>query len=942
MPRRCLIALATITLAAGPALAAQDTAPFTSAELARRISFDPLVTVDTLPNGLVYYIRENHYPEHRAELRLAVRVGSVVEDDDQRGLAHVVEHMAFNGTPSFPKNDLVHYLQSIGSRFGADVNAYTSFDETVYMLEVPTDTGKFLSTGIQILGEWAHSVSYDPDEIDSERGVVSEEWRLGRGAAARMRDEQFPVLLKGSRYADRMIIGTLAGLQNFKHDALTRFYHKWYRPDLMAVVAVGDFDKDSVEAMIRQRFSAIPKPTPLERPSYPVPAHDSVYVTIATDPEATNSSIQFYSILPRRAYATVQSFRDRYVERLGLAMLNARFAEITQKPNPPFALGAAFRGYLVGSADAYTLVGGVPEGGLVTGFGALLTETERARRHGFTTGELVRTMADAARGQETTFREADKQLSGTRAGELLRHFLQGEDVAGTAAEYRLYQRINPTVTLAEVNAAMQALLTPTSPVIIASAPAKSSLTPPTQAELLSVYRAVQAKSIEPYRDSVVSGGLLARVPEPAAITAERTIPDLGITEWDLANGVRVILKPTDFQNDEVILRATSPGGSSLVPDSLATDARFATMVADVGGVGGLSATDLRKALSGKSASASVMIGDQTEGVSGRSSAADVETMLQLVYLRFTAPRRDSSAFLAFRQSMQASMANLSASPLKTFSDTVTATITSHSPREKPMSAELFDEIDLDRALAIYRDRFADASDFTFFLVGSFNVDSVKPLVQRYLGGLPSLGRKESGLPVGPRPPEGTIEKVVRLGSEPQSQTVMVFSGPFTWDAGENYVMSSLGELLSNRLLDNLREKLGGTYSVNAMLQGQREYPNIYLGVVQFGSAPERAAELEQAVLAEIKTLADSGPSAAELEKVREGQLRARETALKTNMFWASQLSQSYEYGDNPEEILKYRQLVNGLTAEKIRDAARMYLRGKNYVHITLLPAEVTP
>lgn len=942
MSRHCLIALATLTLATGPALAAQDTGPLTAAQLAGRIGFDPLVTVDTLDNGLVYYIMENHYPAARAELRLAVRVGSVVEDADQRGLAHVVEHMAFNGTASFPKNDLVHYLQSIGSRFGADVNAYTSFDETVYMLQVPTDTGTFLSQGIHILGDWASHVTFDPAEIDAERGVVIEEWRLGRGAAARMRDAQFPVLLKGSRYADRMIIGTLEGLQGFTPDALTRFYRTWYRPELMAVVAVGDFDKDSVEAMIRAEFSKIPRGAAMVRPTFPIPPHDSVYVAVTTDPEATNSSLQFYSILPRRPYAIVQSFRDRYVERLGLAMLNARFAEITQKPNPPFAFGAAFRGYLVGSADSYTLVGGVPEGGLTSGFGALLTETERARRHGFTTGELTRALADAARGQETNFREADKHLSGTRAGELLRHFLQGEDVAGTAGEYRLYQRINPTVTLAEVNAAMQALLTPTNPVIVASAPAKSGLTPPTEAALLGAYRAVQAMSIEPYRDSVVSGGLLAQLPKPAAITAERTIPDLGITEWTLANGVRVVLKPTDFQNDEVILRATSPGGSSLVPDSLATDARFATMVADVGGVGGLSATDLRKALSGKSASASVMIGDQTEGVSGRSSAADVETMLQLVYLRFTAPRRDSSAFLAFRQSMQASMANLSANPQKTFSDTVTATITNHSPREKPMSAELFDAIDLDRALAIYRDRFADASDFTFFLVGSFNVDSLKPLVQRYLGGLPSLGRKEAGLPVGPVPPAGTIEKVVRLGSEPQSQTVMIFSGPFTWDAQENYVMSSLGELLSNRLLDNLREKLGGTYSVNAMLQGQREYPNIYLGVVQFGSAPERAAEMEQAVLAEIKALADSGPTAAELEKVREGQLRARETALKTNSFWAGRLSQSYQYGDDPAEVLKYRQLVDGLTAEKIQGAARAYLGRKNYVHITLLPAAVTP
>lgn len=932
MPRRTLLALVGLFALAAP-LTAQDAAP---------LPLDPLVTRGTLPNGLTYFIRENRYPEQRAELRLAVRVGSVVEEEDQRGLAHFAEHMAFNGTVSFPKNDIIHYLQSIGSRFGADVNAYTSFDETVYMLEVPTDTGTFLQTGMQILGEWAGAVAYDPAEIDAERGVVIEEWRAGRGAGARIRDQQLPVLLAGSRYADRLPIGTLESLQGFRHEALTRFYRTWYRSDLMAVIAVGDFDADSVEALIRRHFATIPGPTSTARPDFTVPPHDSVSVTIATDPEATNSSVALYHLLPRRVVSSMAGFRERYLEQLGLTMLNARFAEITQRADPPFAFAGASRGTFVATADAFTLFGGVTADGILTGFEAALVELERARRHGFTATELQRTLASEAAGQERLYQERDKQESSLRADELVRHFLHAEDVLGTEGEYRAYQAINPTVTLDEVNAAARALFTPSSPVIAVNTPAATEVATPNAEQVLAVYHDVAARDIAPYRDSVVGSELLPVLPEPGTIVAERTIPELEVTEWTLSNGVRVVLKPTDFKNDEVVLGATSPGGTSLYPDSVITSATFADAVAGLGGLGTLSATDLRKVLSGKVASANPSIGERTEGFSGRSNARDVETMLQLVYLRFTAPRRDSSAFVAFRQTMQTALANMSASPQKAFTDTLTAVVTRNSPRVRPVSAELFDEIDLDRAMAIYRDRFADAGDFTFFLVGAFTLDSLRPLVERYLASLPSTGRVETARDVGPVPPTGVITKEVRKGSEPQSMTMLIFSGPFEWDVEQNHLLASLGEVLSNRLLDNLREKLGGTYSVSAQIQANRDYPPVYVGFVQFGSAPDRVEELEAAVLAEIRALADSGPSEEELVKVREGQIRGAETAMKTNQFWVSRLSDYWQYGDDPLRILAWRERVDALTTERIRDAARQYLSGENYIRVSLLPAEVTP
>jgi zinc protease len=506
----------------------------------------------------------------------------------------------------------------------------------------------------------------------------------------------------------------------------------------------------------------------------------------------------------------------------------------------------------------------------------------------------------------------------------------------------MYQRLGPAITLDEVNRATRDLLAGKNRVIAVNAPEKAGVAVPTEAQLIAAYNAVKAKTLEPYKDIVVSGPLVAKVPASVEIVSQRTIPEIGVTEWKLANGVRVVLKPTDFMADQIILTGTSPGGTSLVPDSLYVSASYAATVASAGGIGGFNAIDLRKLLTGKTASASVSIGERTENVFGNASNKDVETMFQLVYLRFTAPRRDSSAFVAFRQTSQAAMSNAAASPQKAFFDTVSVTMSQHNFRTRPFGPATLDEINLDRALAIYRDRFADASDFTFFIVGSFNVDSLKPLVQRYLGGLPSLNRKEAGRDVGIRPPAGLVEKTVRRGVEPQSQTFMAFTGPYQYSATNDYLMSSLGELLTNRLIDKLREKLGGTYSVGARLSGSRDAPHTYTATIQFGSAPERADELTKAVLADIKALSDSGPSAAEVEKVKAGQLRARETSLKTNFFWTGQLSTAYRYGDDPRDVLAYTRLVDGLTAAAIRDAARHYLKNDNYVHVTLLPETTRP
>lgn len=913
-----------------------------SLDPATKLALDPLVKTGTLENGVRYFIRANQFPLKRAELRLAVNAGSVLEDPDQLGLAHFVEHMAFNGTANFPKQDIVHYLQSIGSRFGPDVNAYTSFDETVYMLNVPTDTGTFIRKGIQILGEWAHLQRFDPKEVEAERGVVTEEWRLGRGAFGRIRDKHFPTIFKGSLYAERLPIGTAENLKAAPVAALKRFYERWYRPENMSVIVVGDFNVADIEAQVRQEFGKIPRSrTSLTRPQPTIANSDSLRVSIATDHEAPNTTVEVYALVPPRDQQTLGAFRQRLVERLGSTMLNARLADIGQGQNPPFSFASVGGGSFVRAANIHAMTAGVRDGGALTGLEAVLTEVERVNRFGFTQSELDRAKTNVIRSAERSMAERDRRTSASFADELVRHFLQGEEALATEA-YRLNQQLAAGVSLDEVNAVTRGRITSRNRAVLISAPEKAGSTLPTEAQVLGVFATVKAKTLEPYKDVVATAPLLPKLPTPGTIAATKAIAELGVTEWKLSNGVTVVLKPTDFQADQIVLTGTSPGGTSVVPDSSYVSATLASTAAGVGGIGTLNSADLRRTLTGKLASANASIGTRTETVSGSASPKDVETMFQLVYMRFTAPRKDSVAFAAFRQSMEAQMANRAASPSAAFFDTLTATLTQNAFRARPMTPDLLKEVDLDRAFAVYRDRFADASDFTFFIVGTFNVDSIRPLVQRYLGGLPSLNRKEVAKDDGIRPPKGVIEKTVRRGVEPQSQTSLTFTAPYSYSAENAHTLTSMREIMVNRLTDRLREALGGTYGVGVSASGNRETTKLSTVTINFGSAPDRADELTKAIFEEIRELQEKGPTAADVEKIQAAQRRARELAVRQNIFWAGSLSGAYQNGDDPRDVLKYDALVAGLTPAKIREAARAYIKTDNYVRVTLLPEAKRP
>ena len=917
--------------------AAKTTAP-DSFRLTARLPVDPTVRVGTLPNGMRYYVRRNAKPEQRAELRLVVNAGSILEDDDQRGLAHFLEHMAFNGTKSFAKNDIVKYLESIGVRFGADLNAQTGFDETIYILPVPTDSAGILEKSFRFLGDVATGIVFDSLEVVAERGVVLSEWRSGLGAGERLRDLQFPVIFRGSRYAQRLPIGLPAVIEHANPAPLKRFWRDWYRPDLMAVIAVGDADPARLEALIRRTFGPIPRRANARpRTVASVPTHDSTLVSIATDPELTSSSVGVLWKLPPTGTRTVGELRLLMMRRLYNSMLNQRFSELSQKPDAPFVGAGSGGGNFVRGSDYYSLDAGAKEGQLLASLEVVLTEAERVHRHGFLQSELDRGRTNLLRSFERAYTERDKTPSASYVGEYIDNFLSGDGIPGIAYEYAAAKALLPAVTLAAVNALGNERSSAANRVVTVTLPKKDSLVPPTEAEVRSIFAKVAASTIRPWTETVAEGALVRTVPAPGRVVAEKRFDSISLVEWTLSNGVRVYVKSTDFNADQVLMTAWSPGGASLLPDSSVFRGAVTTAVIERGGVGEFSLIDLNKKLTGKVASASPVIGDLNEGLNGRASPKDLETLMQLIWLRMTAPRADSIALQTLLQQVDASLRNKDANPGAVFSDTVQVTLANGHPRVRPVSVEMLKELDLAQMLAIYKDRFSDASDFSFLFVGNVDAATLKPLAEQWLASLPSTGRQETFRDVGPKLFSGRIDKTVRKGLAPQSQTALLLAGADVWSREQAYVLSSVGEVLEMRLNDRLREALGGTYSVGINTAFARRPRQEWQLVISYGSAPEKADTMFTAVLHELDSLRRVPPTAAEVERVREQQRRELEVARKQNGWWVGMLQGRLDNGDDVTTVFADDALIAGLTAEKLAAGARKFLDETNRARFVLLP-----
>jgi zinc protease len=914
--------------------------------LAQMLPTDPSIKIGTLANGLRYYIRANKKPEKRAEMRLVVNAGSMQEDDDQQGLAHFAEHMAFNGTKNFAKQDLVNYLERIGLRFGPDLNAYTSFDETVYMLQVPTDSAAIMTKALQILEDWAHNISFDGVEIDKERGVVTEEWRLGRGAMMRTINRQLPIAYKGSRYAERLPIGQKAILDTFKHETLRRFYREWYRPNLMAVVIVGDIDVAVMEERVKAQFSGLTNPAnPRPRTVASVPDHKDTYVSTVSDAETPVSVVQIFSKTDKPSRGSAGDYRRNIVQAIAYGIISERLGEIAQKPNPPF--GGAYCGATgplpLRTKDANGLMAYfIKDNNIPRALETILTEGERARRHGFTLGELDRMKISMLRRMEKGYLEREKTESEGLASEYIRNFLEQETIPGIEVEFMLYKAFLPTITLEEVNTVAKALLPDSNRVILASLPQKDGAAMPEPAQLLALVESIKQKTIEPYKETVSVEPLIEPGKEPKAsqILAEKPVKGADATEITFANGVKAVLKYTEFKNDEISIQSFSPGGHSLVATEDFPSAANITGIMQQSGVGAFDAIALQKKLAGKVVAVTPYVNELYEGVNASCSPKDVETALQLIYLSFTAPRKDSAGFQSYRQRLQAVLENLSRSPEYTFQDTVQQTLSGYHPRRPSFTKDFLDKVSLDKAYSIYQNRFADASDFTFFVVGKYDTATLKPLLAKYLGGLPSIKRKENWRDVGVKPPKGLIEKTIKKGVEPKSLVNISFDGDFVWNDDNRFALSTLMETLNIKLREVMREDKGGVYGVSASASPSRIPKQRYSIQVEFGCAPDRVDELVKTVYAQIDSVKLVGLGKDYVNKVKETRRRQHETNLKENSYWMGALQNLYMNGDPVEKQLNVVKASEKLTPALIKQSAQKYFGTKNRVKVVLVPEKI--
>ena len=902
-------------------------------DAAQPIGLDPLVVTGRLANGMTYFVRPNKKPENRVELRLAIRSGSVLEADDQRGLAHLLEHMAFNGSRDFKKQDLVKYLESIGMSFGADLNAFTSFDKTVYMLQVPAEQEK-VAKAMQILENWASALLLEGKEIDQERAVVIEEWRLRRGADQRMMDQQFPILFHDSRYAQRLPIGTKEVLDTFTHDRVRAFYQDWYRPDLMSVSVVGDFPTDQLKAMVEERFGKIPaREKPVELPTFPVPDHEQTLYALAEDAEASSSSIGVMWKRDPLPSLTAADFRRGVLESLFTSMLNLRLDEIREKADAPFLRARAGGGRYIRTKEFYSLSAEVKENGHLPGFKALLTEVERVRRHGFTEGELKRTLANLHRSLKKAYQERETTPSSALVMGLVGYFT--DETAFPSAERRLqlFEELQPDITLAEINQLANTLMPARNQVVVGDGPKKEGLVLPKQEELAAALEAAGKAEVAAYKDNAKDEPLLAKLPAPGSVRERKSFDPLGLTQLILSNGIQVWLKPTDFKKDEVLLSAFSPGGLSLVSVPDLIPGETASTLVDQSGVGVFNRVQLRNRLSGKVVSLSPFVGELQEGLSGGCSPEDMQTLFELIHLTFTAPRLDTETFQTLQRDMRESLVNRWSEPESWMSDRMAEVLSGHHPRHRPPRLDDPDRMNAERSLALFRERFADADDFTFLLVGNVDVEEVAKLAAQYLATLPVREGAESWKDPRVKKPAGEQRHVVEKGVDPKAQVSMIYHGPMTWDYRNRHRLQSLLQVLNIRLRESIREDKGGVYSIRAGPSFD-QYPRPeYQVQIGFGCDPARATELISAVKAEIERLKKKPITAAELAQVQETQRRKRETDLKTNSFWSSVLQFYLWNQEDPIQILKFEEMVSSLNAKELQQAAQTYFGANQAVFI---------
>jgi len=904
-----------------------------------RLPFDSAVTTGTLPNGLRYYIRKNSRPEKRVELQLAVKAGSVDEADDQQGVAHFLEHMAFNGSRRFKPGELISTLESSGARMGPHLNAYTSFDETVYMFQLQTDREGLVEKGVQALADFAGGLTLDPKEVEKERGVVIEEWRGRLGAGQRILDQQVPVLFYKSKYAERLPVGKPDIVKTVPVARVRAFYRQWYRPDRMAVVVVGDVDPEKMLALVKQEFGGLAKPAaaaPVR--NYPMPMHAETLVKVASDPETQGSTVSIMRKRPRGPDDTVKDYRESLVEQLVSRMVNERFSELARKPDAAFLGAGAGGGGLSPTVETFSLNASVQHGKTEAGLAALVNEANRVKQHGFGPAELDRAKKTLLSFFERAYNERDKTESGSYAGEYVRHFLNGEPSPGIAYEFGLAKSVVPGVTVEEVTAEARRLLTEGSAVVLAVSPKKEDVAIPTEEQLRAALTKAEAVGVTAWADAASGKAIVERAPDPGAVKGRREVAALGLTIVTYANGVEAWFKPTDFKNDEILFSFVSHGGASLAAPEKYIEAQVAPTYIGVSGAGGHSATDLTRLTAGKQVRALPTVGGYTHGITGASTPADLETALQLLYIRFTAPGDDPQQFEILKKQFEAAFANRANNPTALWSEKIGTVNTSGHYSAQPITVERLSKLDRAAIVSFYRERFSNAADFTFLIVGAFKLDEAIPLVGRYVGSLPSTGKpattwKDTGITF----PAAIERATVQKGKEPKALTVLAFAADPTLDATEQGRVEAATDVLEIGMRDILREELGQTYTVSVGLNQQLPQRGAGFIAVQFGGAPDTIDTMVERTRQEVKRLQQEGPSEDLTNRAKEAARREFETSMKQNGAWLGRLQVTKLLDRDPMVILQRPQRIDAITPAVLHETFKKYFPLDRYTVVTLLP-----
>ncbi|MCL2434761.1 MAG: insulinase family protein [Lentimicrobiaceae bacterium] len=901
------------------------------------LPMDPKIVTGTLDNGLTYYIRENQKPENRAIFFLAVDAGSVIERDDQLGLAHFAEHMGFNGTKQFPGNSLVNELEKKGVIFGRDLNASTGFEATLYFVNLPTDDEELFNMGLKILDGWAFNMLLTEDEIDNERGVIIEEWRLYQSADERMFEKMLPILFKGSQYAERNVIGTLESLENFTYQAIRDYYKRWYRPDNMAIILVGDFDGKDMEKKVKDFFTINDKPTtPLDRPYFEIPGNKEPIIAILTDPEATGSEFTIAFKHPKTETQTYGEYRRNLVRGLISQMMNARFDELSEKKTNPFNYAYGYYGgYWSKKNEAFQVWGDSKEGKLLNSLELVLTELKRIDQHGFLATELDRAKSEYYANAEKAAKEADKTNSVSHSYSYAMGFLNKEPVVGSEINFEIIKEYLFDITLEEVNEMAKSYITDENIACDMTMPEKKELKVPTEKQVLALFNKFNTMNTKPYVDNVNTLPFLAKNPTPGKVTKRTPNEKLDYLELKLSNGATVILKKTDFKNDEIRFSAFSPGGESLYETQIVPNVDYATAVFNESGIGNYSPADYSKFMMGKNYRIGTYIGNYEESIYGSTAPKDLETFLQHLYMIFEAPRKDKEVFDRNIAQWKEQAANYENNPEFQYSKFTAKTCYPNNQRLTFLDEKTIKVLNLDQMFKIYRERFANASDFTFIFVGNIDIENSIPLIEKYIGGIPA-GKKEKIINRESPLAKGVVDETLYFGLADKTLVGHYTSLPYQWSPENNLANSTLNNIMRIKMTENIREKLGGTYGTRFSLIPSKVPVEKVNMTISLGCNPERVEEITTEIWRTIDEVIENGPTQIDLDKAKEQMIRSFEVGMKENANWISWIKNYYDLGTQINTLDEYKDRVNALTIEDVKKSAQ-YMKHDEHVRTILMP-----